>query len=179
MFEEFKSRLSLIFTPEGAHRKSNVSDPEKRISFLKKMKIKILLELGELVYKLYREDRKDPDAISLIQVELEKIDEELGSEGEDFELLNSDLLKELHSKFPKGKIQCDCGLDIEEGMKFCGVCGRNIDEYLKELKNEGNDESQVGERCCGNCGALRMPDDVFCLRCGKILDSNGNGAEKK
>ena len=59
----------------------------------------------------------------------------------------------------------NCGTELDEGARFCGVCGSPT--LLGAGLADAQGRAQVA---CPNCGALNDSNDRFCTECGAALD---------
>lgn len=59
-------------------------------------------------------------------------------------------------------LQCQCGAELLQNAKFCGVCGKKveIDQPLEDTVPE------IKTKFCGGCGSPLLENAKFCGKCG-------------
>ena len=99
------------------------------IGKLQEQKESSLEELGNIVFTMFLKGKFDEKRIK----EKCEIIRELDSRIKDKE----EELKQIHLKaqealgLPKAVAICNCGAEMYEGTKFCGKCGKRIEEFVK------------------------------------------------
>lgn len=62
----------------------------------------------------------------------------------------------------------NCGKELHEDYCFCPECGKEICPVALEQENEQKD---IPQKRCTNCGALMPIDMFYCLNCGTSFES--------
>lgn len=65
--------------------------------------------------------------------------------------------------------KCKCGAILIPGTKFCGVCGRPVEEVAPLTP------PPEAEKHCAHCGAVLVPEARFCKECGMAVDTPSKG----
>lgn len=103
-----------------------------------------LMKLGEHTYWLYRNDKIELPEFEELLSELKELDK-------DIFVINNELTPEKGSDIcPKCKAKLD-----GTGIKFCGSCGTNIDEFYTQNTAK-----------CISCENIISIDAQFCGICG-------------
>lgn len=135
-----------------------------QIDSLQRQRKNHLEELGIMVYTMFREGKTcDKNAI---QDKCEAIlNLETQIEGKEKELEQIHLeAQEALKKQKTSQHTCTCGAEIPLNAKFCGKCGKKIDEV-----DEHKEENQPQGKSCPECGAFMSNDARFCGKCGTKL----------
>jgi len=104
---------------EATKLKSQISDIHEK-------KKAALEELGNIVYTMFLKDEFPQDRIKARCAAVKALDDEIK--------LKEEELKEVHAKAaaalgkPKMVATCECGAEVQEGTKFCGKCGKKMED---------------------------------------------------
>ncbi|MBU1182089.1 MAG: zinc ribbon domain-containing protein [Proteobacteria bacterium] len=160
-FEKVKQGVGKGITTVSVKSKEVIETTKIKgqIGTLQEQKKSDLEELGNIVYTMFLKDSFDMERV---KEKCETI-RGLGSQIKDKEVE----LRQTHLKAqealgkPKAIGICDCGAEIYEGVKFCGKCGKKIEEIIKKT-----DEELSPEEVCPQCGGKLLPEAKFCSKCG-------------
>lgn len=67
-------------------------------------------------------------------------------------------------------VKClNCGSYVKNGMRFCTSCGKPVEQVVDINTNGVENETEVSEKICPNCGVKSSDNAVFCAECGTKL----------
>jgi ribosomal protein L40E len=130
-----------------------------KIGTLQEQKKSALEELGNIVYTMFLKGSLDEERIKGKCEAIRGLDNQIEEKEKE--------LKEIYLKAqealgkPKAIAVCDCGAEIYEGAKFCGKCGKKVEEIIKKTTEELSPEE-----VCSQCGGKLLPEAKFCMKCG-------------
>ena len=124
-----------------------LADKSKDIEKLKGNVAQKKMELGDLAFRLYGEDKiTEPDML--------KICEDITNYQKEIDQLNN-MIIDLQSKV----LFCPyCTSPNEAGDRFCSRCGKDITR-----------SEEVKGASCPQCGFRNTREDFFCAKCGTKL----------
>lgn len=100
-------------------------------------------ELGSRIYFLSKEGLEHDESIDALIGEIDELFEKVKA-------LEVEVAEAGNPKCPH------CGAEVQEGVKFCGSCGKAVAEESNEKK-------------CPNCGAV-VGSAKFCNSCGTSIE---------
>ncbi|MCX5803451.1 MAG: zinc ribbon domain-containing protein [Proteobacteria bacterium] len=135
-----------------------------QIDSLQKQKKGSLEELGNIIYSMFLEGKGYNEVTIKEECNvIVNLDTQISEKEEELRKVHLEAQEALgKQKVPQSV--CTCGAEIPEGIKFCGKCGKKIDE--SENKIEG---TEVTGKTCPHCGSQMAQDAKFCGKCGTEL----------
>jgi NADH pyrophosphatase NudC (nudix superfamily) len=118
-----------------------------------------LTELGNIVYTLHLQGKLDAE-VELVRGRCEALatlDQKIRDKEDEIRRIQLQAQKALGAVAASPLAACDCGAPVYDGVKFCGGCGKNVEDVLRRV--------QVGTKC-SHCGAPLARDGRFCGGCG-------------
>lgn len=172
VFGNIKARLiqSIGLFGEKSKEAWNVANLKAQIWMLKRQKNRLMFELGKIVYDSYMQNIEENSAINLKIAEIKEMDEEIEHCQESIEMVISTAKGIIARHLSQEEIICSCGATIEYGTRFCGICGKNVAEFLKQLEKGREIPTKASSKFCGICGNPREEDHVYCSQCGQHYD---------
>ncbi len=80
-------------------------------------------KLGETVYQMYLQDSFDQSGIQEQCESIKTLEAQIGEKEAELQVVRVKAAEAMGKRF------CDsCKTEIEDGVKFCGNCGRKVDE---------------------------------------------------
>ena len=135
-----------------------------QVRALQEEKQKALEELGSIAYTLFGQGKLE-EGTERIRVKCEKLaalDQRILEKEEEIRQVHLKAQEALGGGPKEALATCDCGVPIYEGTKFCGGCGKRVEEVL----NRNGPGTEKTGRACPQCGATLGTDVRFCGVCG-------------
>lgn len=140
-----------------------------QVKSLQEEKQRGLEELGNIVYTLYVQGTLETERgrVRAKCATLAALDQKIRDK--EYEMRRVQLkAQEALGKTPAAPLGvCTCGTPVYEGAKFCGGCGKNVDDILSGART---DAPAVKNRC-PRCGTDTEPAARFCGNCGAKLET--------
>jgi DNA-directed RNA polymerase subunit RPC12/RpoP len=144
-----------------------------QVKTLQEEKQRGLEELGNIVYTLYVQGTLETEAGRVrVRVKcsaLAALDQKIRDKQDEIRQVQLKAQEALGRTPPPSLGVCVCGVPVYEGTKFCGGCGKNVDEILSHA-HETTPHASPG---CPRCGSSILPESKFCGACGSTLGSQG------
>lgn len=128
-----------------------ISKMNKTIEDISAKKADAILEIGLMCYQKIREGSLEDKEIK------EKCESITG-----FDYIIYDNKRKIYeiSKIDKGFL-CECGNNVSQEDKFCGACGKKIEEKIEEFNYI----------VCNNCEMSIIENAKFCPCCGMKINT--------
>lgn len=118
-----------------------------------------LEELGNIVYVMFRKGSLDEERIKSKCELISGLDAQITEKEDELKKIYLETQEALGA--PKVVGVCACGADLYAATKFCGKCGKKVDE-MAETKGTGSS----GPKSCSKCGTTLESGTKFCGKCG-------------
>jgi len=165
-FERVKEGISKGVTTVSIKSKEmlEANKVKGQIDNLQRQKKTLLEELGNTIYTMFREGTTyDEGTINQKCESLLKIDSQIDEKEKELEQVHREAQEALNKQKTSQNL-CTCGAENPPHAKFCGKCGKKIDET-----EEHQEKTDTQERVCPGCGASMSMDAKFCGKCGTKL----------
>ena len=129
-----------------------------QIDNLQKQRRESLLELGSIVFTMFRKGGFDELVVNEKCSLVLSIDEQVKNKEQELRDIHIRAEEELGN--PRPVDTCSCGADIFANTKFCGKCGAKYGEPKQQVGVE-----QV-KKSCTQCNTILDPEAKFCYACG-------------
>ena len=164
-FDKVKQGIGKGITTVSVKSKEAIENTKLKgqIGTLQEQKKSALEELGNIVYTMFLKGSFDEERFKGKCEAIAGIDRQIKEKEEE--------LRQIHCKAeealgrPKAIGICDCGAEIYEGVKFCGKCGKKVQEIVKK-----SNEELTPEKVCSQCGGKLLQEAKFCMKCGAKVD---------
>jgi hypothetical protein len=168
---KFKDKVAQSFIEAGNRSKEaiNLANLKAQVWMLEKQRNHLYFELGREYYKMKLAGAVDELGLNFIVVQLRETDDAVSLNQAKIKEILDEAKSRITEVFTPVTIQCQCGSIIDDGTKFCGFCGANVENLLKEMKDPGKNQTEKFSQFCGICGIPKDNDDVFCSNCGSPL----------
>lgn len=143
------------------------SQLRSQVKSLQEEKQRALEELGNIVYTLYSQAKLEGggERIRANCAALAELDQKIRDKEGEIHQVQIKAQEALGRTMAASVGVCDCGTPIYEGTKFCGGCGKKVEEIL----SRGAPDLQASTNQCPQCGAALSATAQFCDRCGAKL----------
>jgi NADH pyrophosphatase NudC (nudix superfamily) len=123
-------------------------------------------ELGNIVYTLFTQGTLDEGQARIHEkcTALVALDQKVREKEEEIRQVQFRAQQALGKSATTPVGQCECGADLYEGTKFCGGCGKPVEDRIRQLKMQSALVST-----CPHCGGQVPPNARFCGGCGTAL----------
>ncbi|MCE1247981.1 MAG: zinc ribbon domain-containing protein [Firmicutes bacterium] len=168
---KFKEKVTKSLIDAGNRSKEalDIAGIKAQIWMLEKQKNHLLQELGREYYKLKLSGKTEETGLNFFVIQLRETDDEIKLNKDKIREIVDDAKSRITESFTHVPLQCRCGANLDDGTKYCGFCGENVENLMKEIKETGKNQSEKPSVFCGVCGTAKDNDDVFCSNCGAPL----------
>lgn len=130
-----------------------------------------LEEVGNMVYTLYGQDRleEERERVHAKCESLAALDQKIREREEEVRQVQLRAQEVLSNLSGSAVGACDCGTLIYGAAKFCGGCGKSVQEILSRALT---DFPGIVTRC-PRCGGPVAAESRFCGGCGANLSAEG------
>jgi len=168
---KFKDKVAQSLKEAGHKSKEaiNLANLKAQTWMLEKQKNHLLFELGREYYKMKLSGSVDEVGLNFFVIQLRETDDEINRNNETIKEIFAEAKNRITDAFTTATFQCRCGALIENGTRFCGFCGENVEDLMKDYKETEKNQTEKSSNYCGVCGTSRDNDDIFCSNCGTPL----------
>lgn len=168
---KFKDKVAQSLKEAGHKSKEaiNLANLKAQTWMLEKQKNHLLFELGREYYKMKLSGSVDEVGLNFFVIQLRETDDEISRNNETIKEILAEAKNRIADAFTTTTFQCHCGALIENGTRFCGFCGENVENLMKDNKETEKNQTEKLSNFCGVCGTSRDNDDIFCSNCGTPL----------
>ena len=163
-FEAVKRGLERGVNTVGVKSREMLGTTQLRsqIKALQDEKRRGLEELGNIVYTLHRQGKLDGES-DLARARcsaLATLDQKIQSKEDEIRRIQLETQEALGKGAVAPLGYCECGASIFEAARFCGSCGRSVEDTLSRIP---------AEMRCPQCGDLLAAEARFCGGCGQRM----------
>lgn len=140
-----------------------------QVKDLQEQKQRGLEELGNIMYTLYVQGKLETEGerVRTKCVALATLDQKIRDKEDEIRQVQLKAQEAL-GKTPAAPLGvCTCGASIYEGTKFCGGCGKNVDDILSGARTD----IPGAKNRCPRCGTELAPEARFCGACGAKVET--------
>lgn len=142
-----QNKKNLLFNSNNRKIDKEKSKINDNILDLEKKKVELLLDMGMMTYQKIRNNIINDIDFNEISNEILDVDKLIYDKN-----LELNKLTNLNTKK-----KCVCGNEVDNSDKFCSICGKNVEDEIKEYV--------ICERCSTNVDI----DSNYCTCCGSKI----------
>jgi NADH pyrophosphatase NudC (nudix superfamily) len=161
-FETVKQKIGKGVTTVSVKSKEVLETTQLRsqLKTLQDEKQQGLEELGSITYTLFVQGKleEETERISSKCEKLAALDQRIREKEEEIRQVHMKAQEALGGSLKEALAICECGAPIYEGIKFCGGCGKRVEEIVSQ--------AQRSVARCAQCGAPLATGVRFCGNCG-------------
>ncbi len=130
-----------------------------QIRAIQERKNAALEELGNIVYTMFLKGGFDEERAKEKCEGIRGLDSQIKEKEKELNQIHLQTEEALGK--PKAVAICDCRAEIYEGAKFCGKCGKRVEDIAKKAE-----EVLASNEVCPQCGVQLLHEAKFCMKCG-------------
>lgn len=130
---------------------------------LQEQKRETVQELGNIVYTLFTQGTLDQEQVRVHEkcTAVGALDRKIREKEGEIRLVQLQAQQALGKSATPPVTQCECGADLYEGTRFCGGCGKPVEDRIRQAKMQDVSVSTcpqckgdvpIGAKFCGSCG---------------------------
>ena len=140
-----------------------------QVKDLQEEKQRGLEELGSIVYTLYVQGKLETEGerVRAKCATLAALDQKIRDKEDEIRQVQLKAQEALGRTPPPSLGVCVCGAPVYEGTKFCGGCGKKVEDVL----NSARTDALGAKNRCPRCGTDMAPEARFCGHCGAKVEA--------